>query len=44
MVANKRQCPNKRHGEEVEVSDTIATTEEDAAGIGTVVAASETQI
>jgi hypothetical protein len=34
--ANKRQCLNKRHGEEVEVADAMAMTEEDAAGVGTV--------
>ncbi len=38
MPANKRWCHIKRHEEEMEVADTMATTEEDAAGIGTVVA------
>ncbi len=36
--ANKRQCRNKRHVEEMEVSDAMATMEVDAAGVGTVVA------
>ncbi len=36
--ANKRRCHNKRHGEEEEVTDAMAMTEEDAAGIGTVAA------
>jgi hypothetical protein len=38
MPANKRQCHNKRHGEEEEVADAIAMTEEDAAGVGIVAA------
>jgi hypothetical protein len=37
MIANKRRCCNKRHGEEEEVADTMAMTKEDTAGIGTVV-------
>jgi hypothetical protein len=36
--ANKRWSRNKRHGEDEEVSDAKATTEEDAAGVGTVAA------
>jgi hypothetical protein len=36
--ANKRWCHNERHEEEMEVADTMATTEEDSAGIGTVAA------
>ncbi len=36
--ANKRRCRNKQHGEEEEVADAMATTKEDAAGIGTVLA------
>ncbi len=36
--ANKRQCRNERHEEEMKVADAMATTEEDAAGIRTVVA------
>ncbi len=36
--ANKRQCRNKRHGEEEEVADAITMKEEDAAGVGTVAA------
>jgi hypothetical protein len=36
--ANKRPCYNKRHGEEEDISDTMAMTEEDAAGVGTVAA------
>ena len=36
--ANKRQCRNERYGEEEEVADAMATTKEDAAGIGTVLA------
>ncbi len=36
--ANKRRCHNKRHGEKEEVADVMAMTEEDAAGIWTVVA------
>jgi hypothetical protein len=35
--ANKRQCHNKRHGEEEEGADAMATMKEDAAGIVTVV-------
>jgi hypothetical protein len=38
MPANERRCHNKRHEEEMEVADAMATTEEDAAGIGMVVA------
>ncbi len=38
MPANKRQCRNKRHEEEMEVADEMATMEEDAAGVGTVAA------
>jgi hypothetical protein len=34
--ANKRQFHDKRHDEEMEVACAIVTTEEDAAGIGTV--------
>jgi hypothetical protein len=34
--ANKRQCSNKRHGEEEDIADAMAMTEEDAAGVGTV--------
>ncbi len=34
--ANKRRCQDKRHEEEMEVADAMVTTEEDAAGIGTV--------
>ncbi len=34
--ANKRRCRNKRLWEEEEVADAMATTEEDAAGVGTV--------
>ncbi len=36
--ANKRRCRGKRHGEEEEVVDAMATTEEDAAVLGTLVA------
>jgi hypothetical protein len=36
--ANKRRCRNKRHGEEEEVSDAMATTEDDALGLETVAA------
>jgi hypothetical protein len=36
--ANKRRCRNERHGEEEEVADAMAMTEEDAAGIETVAA------
>ncbi len=36
--ANKRQCHDKRYEEEMEIAYAIVTTEEDAAGIGTVVA------
>jgi hypothetical protein len=36
--ANKRRCHNKRHGEEEEDADAMATMEEDAAGVGTVAA------
>jgi hypothetical protein len=38
MPADKRRCHDKRHKEEMEVTNAIATTGEDAAGIGTVVA------
>ncbi len=38
MPANKRWCCNKRHGEDKEGADAMAMTEEDAAGIGMVVA------
>jgi hypothetical protein len=38
MPANKRRCHNKRHGEEKEVADAMATMEEDAVGIGMVAA------
>jgi hypothetical protein len=37
MPANERRCRNKRHEEEMEVADAMATMEEDAAGIGRVV-------
>ncbi len=33
--ANERRCRNERHGEEAEVADAMATTEEDAEGVGT---------
>jgi hypothetical protein len=36
--ANKRWCCHKRHGEEENIADPMATTEEDAAGIGMVAA------
>ncbi len=36
--ANERRCRDERHEEEMEVADAIATTEEDAAGVGTVAA------
>ncbi len=36
MPANERRCHDERHEEEMEVADTMATTEEDAAGLGTV--------
>ncbi len=36
--ANKRCSHNKRHGAEEEVTDAMAMTEEDAAGVGTVAA------
>ncbi len=38
MPANKRWCHDKRHEEEMKVAEAMATTEEDAAGIGTVAA------
>ncbi len=38
MPANERRCRDERHKEEMEVADEMATTEEDAAGIGTVAA------
>ncbi len=38
MPANKRWCRDKRHEEVMEVADTMATMEEDAAGVGMVVA------
>ncbi len=34
--ANKREGCNERHEEEMEVPNAMATTEEDAVGIGTV--------
>ncbi len=34
--ANERRCRGERHGEEEEVADAMATTEEDAAVAGTV--------
>ncbi len=34
--ANKREGCNERHEEEMEVTDAMATAEEDAVGIGTV--------
>jgi hypothetical protein len=36
--ANKRRCCNKKHGEEEDIADAMAMTEEDAAGIGTMAA------
>ncbi len=36
--ANKKRCRDKRREEEMEVSDAIATVEEDAAGVRTVAA------
>jgi hypothetical protein len=36
--ANKRRCYNERHGEEEDIADVMATTEEDAVGVGTVAA------
>ncbi len=39
--ANKRQSCNERHEEEMEVADAMATMEDDAAGVGTVVAVLE---
>jgi hypothetical protein len=36
--ANERWCHDERHEEEMEVADTIATTEEDAAALGMVAA------
>jgi hypothetical protein len=36
--ANKRWCHKERHGEEEEVADAMAMTEDDAAGIGSVAA------
>jgi hypothetical protein len=38
MPENKRRCHGKRHEEEMEVAEAMATMEEDVAGIGTVVA------
>ncbi len=38
MSENERRCRNERHGEEEEVADAMAMTEEDVAGIGTVAA------
>ncbi len=38
LPANKRWCHNKRHEEEMEVADAMATMEEDALGIGMVAA------
>jgi hypothetical protein len=38
MPANKRRCRNKRHEEEMEVADAMATTEEDTVGVGMLVA------
>ncbi len=38
MPANKRRFRNERHEEEMEISDAMTTTEEDAAGVGMVVA------
>ncbi len=38
MPANKRRCHNKRHGEEEEVADAMAMTEEDTAGVEMVAA------
>jgi hypothetical protein len=35
--ANERRCHGERHGEEEEVADAMATTEEDAAVAGMVV-------
>ncbi len=39
--ANERRCRSERHGEEEEVADAMATTEEDAAVAGTVAAGSD---
>ncbi len=36
--ANERRCRNERREKEIEVADAMATTEEDAAGVGTVAA------
>ncbi len=36
--ANERWCHDERHDEEMEVADAMATTEEDAVGVGTVAA------
>ncbi len=36
--ANERQCCNERHEEEMEVADTMVTTEEEAASVGTMAA------
>ncbi len=36
--ANERHFHNKSHEEAMEVADAMATTEEDAAGVGTVAA------
>ena len=38
MPANKRQCHNKRHEEEMKVADAMATMTEDATGVRTVAA------
>ncbi len=38
MPANERRCRNERHEEEMEFTDAMATTEEAAAGVGTVAA------
>ncbi len=38
MPANKRWCRGKRHEEEMEVANAMATMEEDAVGIRTLVA------
>ncbi len=38
MPANKRRVHNKRHEEEIEVTDAMATMEEDAADVGMVAA------
>ncbi len=36
MPTNKRRCWDERHEEEIEVTNAMATTEEDAAGVGMV--------